>query len=150
MQCFVEGVDGGVTVACPVLEELLAVGAVEGSQRVHRCADDAQVASLTALACDGSVAEVELNGVVGWQLTQGGLHKLRFYTELDPGVPALEPRGDLQLEDRTSWETVCTLLDSGWTWQAMPTARGARLALPPFDVASQQPKVVYSGWCLVD
>ena len=46
-----------------------------------------------------------------WFVTQLGLSKLSYESAIGPGRPILQPR-TLPIEDQTSWEHICSLLDS--------------------------------------
>ena len=83
-----------------------------------------------------------------WFVTQLGLSKLSYESAIGPGRPILQPR-TLPIEDQTSWEHICSLLDSGWVWRPLPNAVKDRLKLPCFDTHAKVGGVTSSRIYLV-
>ena len=85
-------------------------------------------------------------GGLAWRITEDGLHRLRYSSQLSEGRLLLEPRQALPLEDRTPWELACALLDDGWEWHPLPRAVPARLKLAPLQPQTNGPNMFFSGW----
>ena len=76
------------------------------------------------------------------RLTQSGLERLQHGIRIHKPTPLAQLRADVTLENRTGYELQLLLMDSGWTWKALPNTKKARSRLSTYKQDS--PKQWYS------
>ena len=78
--------------------------------------DDGQMTTLEKLRSAG-LATNHIVNIDRWMLTQEGLRSLPSMPKLSNPQPVFTVRSNLALTDRTDYELVNMLLDSGWQWR---------------------------------
>ena len=131
-----------------LVDKLLASISVGPAEPSYQTECDQELQLLRDLSGHGFCSSTPTIGnSLAWRLTSQGMAKLRFDSYLGAGTPVLEPRSDLALTDQTLWELMVGPLDVGWEWRPLPCESKRRLALPFFELETQQPNVFYTGLC---
>jgi hypothetical protein len=132
-----------------VLDSFLVQGAFPDGGGYYTCDEPGMGDVMGRLKADGVIVEVQAPGLshTSWQLSPAGFSRTKISSGISEGSTFMEPRKHLPLCDQTEYELLATLLDDGWQWKRLPNASAARLALPPFDLASgsDEPKIFYTS-----
>ena len=99
---------------------------------------------LNALLQNGFV--VQLDGGLGWSLTDLGKQRLSFGWTLERPTLVCMPR-EIPIADKTEWELVHALREDGWVWQRWvpPSQRRKRGPVQPEAYYLGEPKIWFTS-----
>ena len=97
-----------------LLQNMIEVGAVPEVEGVYQFAVE-ELRNLEPLRDNGYVQEV--NGT--WKLTRVGARTMEYRHALSSPESLSTPR-TLPLQDLSTFELICMLRTSGWSWQLLP------------------------------
>ena len=128
------------------IERLIHSGAFPQTERSYIVAktDQAQSSLMKSLEGLGLVFRYhEHEDRVQWQFTVLGAGKLSMAHSICKPVALCAPRGNIAIENATSWELMCWLRQKDWTWERLPRTQKKRQRLPPYMDGS--PRVWYTA-----